>query len=423
MVSSAGPPHQYNSRIFSSANIPPPDSSSAQQEAPPKQRRGSATIVLLLGSSTAGKSTLCNKVISESAPQGLIHTANQSKSMVNFQIKLENKNWKVIEDSENRPNDNRTLILEDDQGQTKPLKISSDSQTITFDNEQINDDESISVLSLPWEITGTDTVIGELMDNYFLEKIQGSDFEPWFNETLERDEITCPRDIFSPVLNEKELIVPTPEGLKDFLLEQGWPKFSSEEQEHKVFDIAIENSMKGIPTLIDVVPLRAGNYVQEFGNYLREKGFTCPTMTIQVHLPLPKLQQRMVHRNETPSDIRDGLFPAEQYTRLYGLTNEEEHLGTLTRADAESFIEQFGHSSTEEQNTKLLQDLGFTDDLVQSVNMGPKSLSDILVNTETEESSLAIAKDIVQRSTVQSFMQNEPHPDIRPLINVEEALE
>jgi hypothetical protein len=246
------------------------------------------------------------------------------------------------------------------------------------------------------------------MDAHLLKTVNDNpDFKKWFDSKLSMPEFNRERDVLDGVL--KGTISGSPAGLRETLEQECNDQKGLEEL---IFDLAMQNSLKGVPTLIDVVPTQAGDTVKRFENYLKAQGFSAPTMTIQAHLALPKLQKRMQHRNETQQDKRESLFPANQYSRMYGSTTSDTHLGELKRADAESFIAKFGTKATEAQKQELLEGLGFSEG-VDVVNIGPKQLSDILVNTDTPESASEIAQDIVSRSTVQSTTPTVPHPFIK----------
>jgi hypothetical protein len=372
---------QYSSSVFKSAQV---NAVSSSTELPPITKRGSATIVLLLGTSTAGKSTICNKVLEKSKPVGLMTSTKQEQNFVNFKINYDSKEWVVKADSETQTSGTsgdrkRVLTLEGEGAETRTVEIDLKDQTVKVDGETIDDPESsIKVTKLP---------------------------------VFTRD-----RDVLEGIL--LGTISDSPEGLQSTLqsqIQNFRPQMPSlKEQEYLMFESAMENSLRGVPTLIDIVPTEEGNatVIQRFENYLKEQGFSAPTMTIQAHLDLPKLKTRMLHRNATQSDKRDGLFPANQYSRMYGNTTSETHLGELKREDAESFIAEFGTKATEDQKKGLLEDLGFYEG-VDTVNIGPKQLSDILVNTETPESVAEIAQDIVNRSTSQSTTPQGPHPFIQ----------
>lgn len=339
-------PHQYLASKFPQGKDPTEASPVAKTA--PITEWGKATIVLLVGSSTAGKTTVCNQVLEKSDPS-----------------------------------------------------------------------------VLPWDITGTDIerdgIINQQMDDHLMGFIKkDEEYKAWFDGV--RPDYSQDRDVFQAILGDK--ITELPPGLKEEFEEHFksfTPTLRGSELEKAIFDAtftrAMENSRRGIPTIIDIAPAHDKNIIEIFERFLREreKPFSCPTMTIQTHLAIPKLLERMIHRNATQPDKRDGLFPAQQYASMYGSTQSDDHLGELKREDVEKFIANFRKEAEADQIEKLMSDLGFSEG-VDVINIGPKHLSDLLVNTETVESSADIAMDIVKRSTVNSEIPTRRHPVFRDVI-------
>ena len=124
----------------------------------------------------------------------------------------------------------------------------------------------------------------------------------------------------------------------------------------RMFDRAIENSRNGLPTIIDVVPNHndgeGGGIIEHFKKYSESKNFICPTNLTLVHVPVTELATRMGERNRqalaeggNPGNRRDGIFPFQQYASVFGARSEDGvplDREVLQRGDVHAAVYEFG---------------------------------------------------------------------------------
>jgi len=171
----------------------------------------------------------------------------------------------------------------------------------------------------------------------------------------------------------------------------------------RAVDHAIENSKKGIPTILDMVPNPDGeDLVVAFEEHLAKKNFTCPTHVALLHLPVAELIERMDQRNQkalapggNPGDQRNEIFPFEQYASIFKSSTEGK-LGTLYAEDIHQAVEKFsGKDEAEKRRTEqeLLDRLGFEDGQI-SITLGIKVKSDAVYEHSDAGQTAQIAEAI-----------------------------
>ncbi len=264
-----------------------------------------APIIFLLGTSTAGKTTICDQIL------------NQEKIIKNLGLEV----WgtdKQFDDNTVRCRD----LLKDDQRflniEPKFPHVRNIIAGIYF--SEVKDNKTGKLLNL----------IGEEFDKKlgnFLAETEGRFDE----ESLK-------------IL--KTLAEENPNNFK----EKAKSIF-----EESIFDKAIENSKNGKPTILDMVPSQKDE-VEEFKNYLAKKNHNCPTFVAVAHVPVKELTKRMGKRNkqaenENSGNERDGFFPFTQYAEIFGsnATNPSQNLGTLSQVEVYQAIGKFGDKEIENE--------------------------------------------------------------------------
>ena len=346
-----------------------------------------APIIFLLGTSTAGKSTICEEI------------SRQDEASENLGFET----WGIDLESENDTERCQNLL----KGNEKFEAIKD-----SFPD--------------PWQV----------IDGVYLSKVK--DAETGKILQLNDDEkFTKNRDEFLAQTegryNERALEI-----LKTLAKEnpnnfREKADLTHEGKNTRAFDHAIENSKKGIPTILDMTPVLkrredsdlvpGGDIVEAFKAHLIKSGYDCPTHVALVHVSAKDLTERMDERNKKAlapggnlGDQRDGIFPLKQYTALYG-ASAGETLGTLRQADIYQAAEKFGdengvkirkmsEAATEEHQSKMsgvfatlregkkmLNQLGFEDGQT-SVALGSKMKADAVYDHSGEGATAKIAEEI-----------------------------
>lgn len=344
-----------------------------------------APIIFLLGTSTAGKSTVCEEILRQ----------DQASENLGFKI------WGTDLESENDMTRCRDLLKDDDRFLAIEPQFPNVWKIVAgIYLGEVWDAESKEMLTLK-----DDKKFAESVDS-FLEKTKGR----YNKEALE-------------VL--KTLAKENPNNFKE---KAG---LTNEELNARIFDHAIQNSKNGNPTILDMVPDFGGrDLIEDFKEHLAKRDFACPTHTVLVHLPVKDLAERMDQRNKralaeggNSGDQRDGIFPFKQYATTFGVSagDGSQDLGTLRQADIYQAVEKFGdengvkirdmkvvaaddpeaeHKSkmrgvfaTVREGKKLLDQVGFEDGET-SIILGAKVKADAIYDHSSIGSTAQIAEAI-----------------------------
>lgn len=316
-----------------------------------------APIIFLLGTSTAGKSTICDEILRQ----------DQASENLGFET------WGLDAEAENEMVRCRDLLKDDARFLAIESKFSNVRKIVTgIYFGEIKDFETGEIFKLNDD---------EKLDG-FLAKTEGRDDR----EALE---------ILKTWANEepnhfKEVADLTDKGMRERAFE-------------RAVDHAIENSKMGKPTILDMVPNPDGeDLVVTFEEHLAKRNFTCLTHVALLHLPVAELTERMDQRNQkalapggNSGDQRNGIFPFEQYSAIFG-ASAEGALGVLKAEDIRQAVEKFsGKEEIEKRRTEqeLLDRLGFEGGEI-SITLGIKVKSDAVYEHSDAHQTSQIAEAI-----------------------------
>lgn len=360
--------------------------------------RGKATIVLLYGSSTAGKTTICKKLQEEGETLGLPWVVDGT-DLAFERLGLDDLN-EILDD-----HFSKVMAGDDFEEARKVLTVEEIVQAV--DTKKI-------VRVYLGEQSG-------IPAEQQVEKIYsslGSDEQPKYSKPIIQALLS--------LLAKHENIIkdyPPPDPIMN-----------------DIMSCAIENSKRGVPTVLDFVPI-SGELISEFEKHLEERNFSCPTIVAIVHCPIHNLVDRMEERNrlarlpkteggrEDLNDLREGFFPYRQYARIFGASSggvaEPRIIGSVTRADVLRAAEKFGEQEAattgagdmplkpkvEAEALDLMRKLGFPEDeSKESIDLVTRCYHDRIYNTETKGSTEQIAKDLCRLATTESFVPERRHP-------------
>jgi hypothetical protein len=348
-----------------------------------------APIVFLLGTSTAGKGTICAKI--ESQDQ-LLPSEKQTGCKV----------WgSDLESVEYLP----TFLKQAEEVGMEVFKDNEKFQALK---------EKITPVGAIIHGVGQDCFKDEISKKSLpLRSLNDQEFAEAANKFLENTEGRYSRDTLFQL---RELAKEEHENLGKALGEISTPNMFE-----RMVDRAIENSKKGIPTILDMIP----DGMEDFKKYLEEKNFKCPIRTVLVHVPIPELAARMEERNKNAvaeggdlSNRREGMFPFQQYAKIFGAISEigeKAVLDRLSAVDVYKATEKFGdkggiriremsasvkdHKSqmapvlaTLQEGKKLLDKIGFEDGS-PVLDVRAKVSADVIYD-HAKESTAAIAEKI-----------------------------
>jgi hypothetical protein len=328
------------------------------------QQEGIAPIIFLFGPSSIGKSTICKEIES------------QDKLSENLGFET----WGVDSEFDNETARCREFLKHDE-------------RFLAIENK----------FPHPWKIM-SGIYLGEVQD-WKTGKILELNDDEKFPKKL--DNFLAQTEGFDKGALEilKTLAKENPNNFRE------WADLSSKGRESRAFeravDHAIENSKKGKPTILDMVPNSEGeDMVAAFEKRLVEKNFTCPTRVALVHLSVAELTERMDQRNQkalapggNPSDQRNGIFPFQQYAAIFGAIAEEgsQGLGTLNSSDIYQAVEKFGDKNDlairDREGKELLDHLGFAEG-TNSITVGAKVKNDVVFEHSSASSTRQITEDI-----------------------------
>jgi hypothetical protein len=324
-----------------------------------------APIIFLLGTSTAGKSTICEEIERQ---DGL----SEKLGFETWGVDLEFDN-EVARCRKFLQDDERFLAIKDKF--PHPWKIIAGIYL-----GEVKDSETGDILNV-----ADDEKFADNVDN-FLAKT-GARYDKEALEILKTLTQENPN-------NFRERADLTNEGMSSRAFE-------------RAVDHAIENSKNGKPTILDMVPnSEGGDMVAAFEKRLVERNFTCPTRVALVHLSVADLTERMDQRNQkalaaggNPNDQRNGIFPFQQYAAIFGAIAEEgsHGLGTLHSDDVHKAVEKFGDKNDaairDREGKELLDRLGFAEGKT-SITVGAKVKADVVFEHSSASATTQIAEDI-----------------------------
>ncbi len=153
----------------------------------------------------------------------------------------------------------------------------------------------------------------------------------------------------------------------------------------EAFGRAVENSQKGIPTILDCVPLGGYDTVQKLRDYMEEQSSPCPLIVAVAHCDVSKIVEHMNARNAgaQPGEERNDFSPLKQYGRMYRAAKDgETQIGELTPEEIFNAATKFGGSS--EDARALLRNLGIAEDadLVKPIKITTSLPHDLLLQTD-----------------------------------------
>jgi hypothetical protein len=316
-----------------------------------------APLIFLLGTSTAGKGTIYKEISRQ----------DQASENLGFET------WGVDEEAENEMVRCRDLLKDDARFSAIESKFPEVRKIVTgIYFGEIKDSETGEIFKLNAD-EKLDDFLAQTGGRYDKEALKI--LKAWANEEPN---------------HFKEVADLTNEGMRARAFE-------------RAVDHAIENSKKGIPTILDMVPDSAGgDMVAAFEAHLAKRNFTCPTHVVLVHLPVADLTERMDQRNQKAlapggniNDQRNEIFPFEQYASIFG-SSAEGNLGILRADDIHQAIEKFGGTDEAKKlraEKELLGRLGFEEGQT-SITVGATVKADVVCEHSDAGSTVQIAEAI-----------------------------
>ncbi len=191
-----------------------------------------------------------------------------------------------------------------------------------------------------------------------------------------------------------------------------------------IFRGAIESSRAGKPIILDLVP-SGDNLFEKFEEFLEREGFSCPTQVVIVHVDPKELSARMHERNRkalaeggNPNDVRNGTFPFDQYSDIFTRAKEGDRVvAQVARADFSEAFSSFGRDevrangvtiTTLEQANALMNKMEFGSE--DRVAITARGNVDAVYQHDSDEATTAIAKKIIWGATDKSLTPAAPHP-------------
>ena len=123
-----------------------------------------------------------------------------------------------------------------------------------------------------------------------------------------------------------------------------------------IFARAVENSKKGIPSLLDVVPWDYYDVMGKFKEYTSSHGLSSVSSVVVAHCDIAQLTKHMDQRN-AKADVeerRDTTTPFKQYADMYQTCKEgEDGIGSFTVQNVVDAVEKFGKKSDSKELKQL----------------------------------------------------------------------
>ncbi len=159
----------------------------------------------------------------------------------------------------------------------------------------------------------------------------------------------------------------------------------------EVFGRAVNNSQKGVPTILDFIPLGGYDTVQKFRDYMEERKLYCPLIVAVAHCDVSKVIEHMAARNASaqPGEERSDFSPFKQYGRMYRAAKDDETvIGELTPEEIFNAAAKFG-GSVEDAKT-LLSNLGIAEDVdpKKPVKITTNLPHDLLLQTDPRNAEI-----------------------------------
>lgn len=349
-----------------------------------------ASIVLLVGTSTAGKSTIIEKIKEENS------LLPEDKRM-DWQV--DGTDLASIRTSEKMDKILLNILEEDERFEKIQHPFSSPKGVIKLRNAVFGGSltEGENTLSL----TDTEAYKGDV--DAFTVKTKGV----YSLETLD--------NLHSLVLKKGQEIKQR--------MDQAWKDQIGDFNEF-IFKEAIKSSKEGKPIILDLVP-SDDNLFEKFEKYLERENFSCPTQVVIVHVDPRELSNRMHERNRkalaeggNPNDVRNGTFPFEQYSDIFTRAQEGDRVvAQVARADFLEAFSAFGKDkvgengvtiTTLEQANALMKKMQF--DLEDRVEITARGNVDAVYQHDSAEATTAIAKKIIAGATDKSLTPAVSHP-------------
>jgi hypothetical protein len=303
-----------------------------------------APITFLLGTSTAGKSSICNKILEQSAG--------------NPDLQGKVKIWGHDQESE---------VLFEKLG----LDMFQDDARLTQITERLSNHQISKKNSNEYE------VLTAVWGGSFKDHESGKSLpldEEGFSESISKflEDAGNRYDVQSMNLIKEMAQEEIQTG--DYKKATTALFHEPEKITRSAIDRAIENSKNGIATILDGVPLgfmREDNpnhdyrIVEQMDEYLSHKEFNGPTQVALVHLHPKEMASRMEQRNINARseggdkwDERDGLgFYEAQYGQLFGKVSNDGSLLSpaqeISRKDIYNIAEKFGDAKVDGKNVKI----------------------------------------------------------------------
>ncbi|MDF1684951.1 MAG: hypothetical protein P1U36_09910 [Legionellaceae bacterium] len=317
---------------------------------PKLSEKNPAVIIFLYGTSTSGKTTICNvlkNLISDLKIDGT-DSAYERLEGHNFE-----KVFKYFSENKNQFSDMKDLHA-----------------TFTIDeicngilDKQVNINNRKVALALDWDKRTFERMLEETFGSEFL---------------IEKKAVTTLRVIAKSYYNQLSMTA-----YENMCL------------------LAINNSLQGVPTILDVVPHpgRSSQYrIDLFQEKLRQHNLTSSLHIALIHCSINQLSSRMVERNRQAiinndlENIRDESFPFRQYAQLFGTVNhvQNKYIGELKIKEARKAIAPFC-TNVDEVN-EIIEKIGLIRPLVE-INIRPKCSFDTLYDSSSEPAE-EIAQDI-----------------------------
>ncbi|MCE3255601.1 MAG: hypothetical protein K0R25_1095 [Rickettsiaceae bacterium] len=210
-----------------------------------------------------------------------------------------------------------------------------------------------------------------------------------------------------------------------------------------IYERAIQNSKKGLPSILDLIPFESYDVIAGFNQYCLDRNFSCPLIIALAHCDVSTIVEHMDKRNTSgdPREKRDAFFPFdEQYAVIYRVTNSDDPraIGTLTMQDVLNAANKYGYDANRGnvlllENSKdaqgFVKKLGMAEDhpLDKPVKVAAKIPHDLVLQTgqknnvnskdELEDKdqigsdvTSEIAKRLNSLAAMESFVPKVPHP-------------
>ncbi|MDF1683129.1 MAG: hypothetical protein P1U36_00585 [Legionellaceae bacterium] len=165
--------------------------------------------------------------------------------------------------------------------------------------------------------------------------------------------------------------------------------------------LAINNSLQGVPTILDVVPHpgRSSQYrIDLFQEKLIQHNLIGSLHIALIHCSINQLSSRMVERNRQAiinddlENIRDESFPFRQYAQLFGTVDDSKNINIGQLKIEEAIQAMIPFCTNFNEANEIVEKIGLISPLVEN-NISPKCSFDTLYDSSSEPAE-KIAQDI-----------------------------